>query len=46
MTFRFLTSAAKVVDWARGLVTDINQRDAQIEKRLKDIEARLDAGGL
>jgi len=46
MTFGFLTNAAKVIEWARRLVSDMNQRDAQIEKRLADIERRLDAGGL
>ena len=46
MRYLFLTNAAKVIDWARTLVSTLNQRDAAIENRLKDIEARLDAGGL
>lgn len=46
MRYQFLTNAAKVIDWARTLVNSLNQRDVAIENRLKDIEARLDAGGL
>lgn len=38
MTFPFLVNAAKVVEWARQLVTAINRRDAEIERRLKALE--------
>ena len=41
MRYNFLTSAGKVVDWARGLVTALTQRDVALEERLKGIEARL-----
>lgn len=44
--YPFLNNAAKVVDWARTLITSLNQRDAALAERLKDIEARLTAGGL
>ncbi len=44
--YQFLVNAAKVVDWARTLVTRLNQRDSEIMQRLADAEARLDAGGL
>jgi len=34
------------VQWASRLVTALNARDAEIERRLADAEARLTAGGL
>lgn len=46
MTYVTLSDAKKVVDWARTLVTSLTQRDARLDARLKDIEARLTAGGL
>ncbi len=46
MRYLFLVNPAKVIDWARTLVSALNQRDTAIEQRLKDIEVRLDAGGL
>jgi hypothetical protein len=44
--YPFLINAAKVIEWARSLVTTLNRRDAEVAKRLADIEARLTAGGL
>jgi hypothetical protein len=38
MTFPFLTNVTKVVDWARQLVTAMNRRDAEIERRLSALE--------
>ena len=46
MKYSFLTNAKGLLGWARRLISDQNVRDAEIERRLKDIEARLDAGGL
>lgn len=53
MRYNFLTSAAKVVEWARGLVTALTQRDVAIDEKIKALEARatdaedrLTAGGL
>ena len=46
MRYLFLVNASKVIDWARTLVTALNQRDTDLAKQLEDIRARLDAGGL
>lgn len=46
MKYGFLAAANAVIAWARRLVSDLNVRDAEIELRLKNIESRLDAGGL
>ena len=46
MTYVFLTDAKKVIDWARTLIRSLNQREAALEKRLAEMEARLTAGGL
>ena len=35
-----------MLGWARRLIDNLNTRDAEIEKRLKDAEDRLTAGGL
>ena len=44
--YGFLTSVKAVAEWARRLVSDLNTRDAEIERRLKDVEDRLTAGSL
>ena len=44
--YGFLSSLKVVAEWARRLVSDLNTRDAEIERRLKDAEDRLTAGGL
>lgn len=44
--YGFLTSIKTVIEWARRLVSDLNTRDAEIERRLKDAEDRLTAGSL
>jgi len=44
--YGFLSAAAAIVTWARRLISDLNTRDAEIEKRLKAAEDRLTAGGL
>ena len=41
-----LADLKAVAAWARRLVSDLNNRDAEIDKRLKAIEERLTAGGL
>lgn len=53
MRYNSLTSASKVIEWARGLVMALTQRDAAIDEKIKalearatDAEARLTAGGL
>jgi len=44
--YGFLTVATALVTWARRLISDLNLRDAEIEKRLKAAEDRLTTGGL
>jgi hypothetical protein len=46
MRYLFLTDAKKAIEWARALVTSLIQRDADIDRQMKDIRDRLDAGGL
>lgn len=46
MTYLPLTNPSKLIDWARTLISNLNQRDTAQDKKLADIIARLDAGGL
>jgi hypothetical protein len=46
MRYLPLTDPKKVIDWARAVVTSLVQRDAEIDRQIKDIKDRLDAGGL
>lgn len=41
-----LNDLQAVAAWARRLVQDLNTRDAELERRLKDAEDRLTTGGL
>lgn len=41
-----LNDLKAVAAWARRLVSDLNNRDAEIEQRMKAIEDRLTAGSL
>ena len=53
MKYSYLTGPSKVVEWARGLITGLTQREAAIDEKIKALEARatdaedrLTAGGL